>query len=102
MSSHPQRRGLFDTVPNSWPLSRIFCPTLPVCSVGNGPLPTRVGNGPFPTEQTGSVGQKIRESGHEFGTVSKRPRRCGWLDIPQLRYAIRLNGCTSLAITKID
>ena len=63
---------------------------------------TRVGNGPFPTELGNSTGQLMRERGHEFGTVSKRPRRCGWLDLPALRYAVRLNGCTSLAITKLD
>ena len=63
---------------------------------------TRVGNGPFPTELTDSFGDTIRQKGYEFGTVSKRPRRCGWLDIPILRYAVRLNGCTSLAVTKLD
>lgn len=63
---------------------------------------TRVGNGPLPTEITSRVAQKIREKGGEFGTVSKRPRRVGWLDLPQLRYAARLNGCTSLALTKLD
>ncbi|TAL60035.1 MAG: adenylosuccinate synthase [Bacteroidetes bacterium] len=63
---------------------------------------TRVGNGPFPTELHDEIGEKIRSLGGEFGTVSKRPRRCGWLDLPQLRYAVRLNGCTSLAITKLD
>jgi len=63
---------------------------------------TRVGNGPFPTELSGDIGNAIRASGNEFGTVSKRPRRCGWLDLPQLRYAVRLNGVTSLAVTKLD
>lgn len=63
---------------------------------------TRVGNGPFPTELHDKTGELIRSQGNEFGTVSKRPRRCGWLDLPQLRYAVRLNGCTSLAITKLD
>ncbi|MBI4065459.1 adenylosuccinate synthase [Candidatus Gottesmanbacteria bacterium] len=63
---------------------------------------TRVGNGPFPTELFDAVGDTIRANGNEFGTVSKRPRRCGWLDIPLLRYAARLNGATSLAITKLD
>lgn len=63
---------------------------------------TRVGNGPFPTELTNSIGAIIRSKGHEIGTVSKRPRRCGWLDLPMLRYAVRLNGCTSLAVTKLD
>lgn len=63
---------------------------------------TRVGNGPFPTELFDGTGVTIREKGHEFGTVSKRPRRCGWLDIPALRTATRLSGFTSLAITKLD
>lgn len=63
---------------------------------------TRVGNGPFPTELSDNTGDTIRKNGNEFGTVSKRPRRCGWLDIPVLRYAVRLNGVTSLAVTKLD
>lgn len=75
--------------------------TLPVIGVVKA-YTTRVGNGPFPTELFDNTGDTIRERGHEFGTVSKRPRRCGWLDIPVLRYAVRLNGVTSLAITKLD
>ncbi|MBI4066305.1 adenylosuccinate synthetase [Candidatus Gottesmanbacteria bacterium] len=63
---------------------------------------TRVGNGPFPTELFEAIGETIRTNGNEFGTVSKRPRRCGWLDMPMLRYAVRLNGVASLAITKLD
>lgn len=63
---------------------------------------TRVGNGPFPTELFDAVGEGIRARGGEFGTVSKRPRRCGWLDLPLLRYAVRLNGCTGIALTKLD
>lgn len=63
---------------------------------------TRVGNGPFPTELNDDVGQKIREVGGEFGTVSKRPRRCGWLDLCLVRTAIRLSGFDYLAITKLD
>ncbi|MCL4363609.1 adenylosuccinate synthase [Patescibacteria group bacterium] len=63
---------------------------------------TRVGNGPFPTELFDSVGQKIREVGGEFGTVSKRPRRCGWLDLCLVRTAVRLSGFDYLAITKLD
>ncbi len=63
---------------------------------------TRVGNGPFPTELFNTVGDTIRANGNEFGTVSKRPRRCGWLDIPLLRYAVRLNGASALAVTKLD
>ena len=63
---------------------------------------TRVGNGPFPTEISGKIGDQLRANGNEYGTVSKRPRRCGWLDLPLLRYAVRLNGCASLAVTKLD
>src|SRR3990167_10938432 len=63
---------------------------------------TRVGNGPFPTELENPTGQKIREKGGEFGTVSKRPRRCGWLDLCLVRTAARLSGFDYLAITKLD
>ena len=63
---------------------------------------TRVGNGPFPTELDNQIGQKIREVGGEFGTVSKRPRRCGWLDLSLVRTAARLSGFDYLAITKLD
>lgn len=63
---------------------------------------TRVGNGPFPTELHDALGENIRQKGGEFGTVSKRPRRCGWLDIPLLKHAVRINGCTALSVTKLD
>ncbi len=63
---------------------------------------TRVGSGVFMTELTDSIGEKIREKGHEFGTTTGRPRRCGWLDLVMLKYANRLNGFSSLAITKLD
>ena len=63
---------------------------------------TRVGGGPFPAELTDSSGTRLQERGMEFGTVSKRKRRCGWLDFPMLRFAHRLNGFSSLAITKLD
>lgn len=63
---------------------------------------TRVGNGPFPTELFGNVGNSIREIGGEFGTVSKRPRRCGWLDLCMLRTAHRLSGFSHIALTKLD
>ena len=63
---------------------------------------TRVGTGPFPTELEDDVGQQIRESGNEYGTVTGRPRRCGWLDLVALKYAVRLNGCEYLALTKVD
>jgi adenylosuccinate synthase len=63
---------------------------------------TRVGEGPFPTEIEGSDQERVRELGAEFGTVTGRERRCGWLDLVGLRYACRLNGITSLALTKLD
>jgi adenylosuccinate synthase len=63
---------------------------------------TRVGSGPFPTELFGSEGEKLRRDGGEFGTVTGRPRRCGWFDAVVARTAVRLNGLTSLALTKID
>src|ERR671930_240992 len=63
---------------------------------------TRVGEGPFPTEIEGADHDRLRELGGEFGTVTGRIRRCGWLDLVALRYAVRLNGITSLALTKLD
>jgi adenylosuccinate synthase len=63
---------------------------------------TRVGGGPFPTELLDELGDRIRTAGGEFGSVTGRPRRCGWLDIPVLRQAVRMNGVTELAITKLD
>ena len=63
---------------------------------------TRVGNGPFPTELHDEVGATLRRNGHEFGTTTGRPRRCGWLDLPLLRYSHRLNGYDSLNVTKLD
>lgn len=63
---------------------------------------TRVGSGPFPTECTGQEGESLRDAGNEFGATTGRPRRCGWLDLPALKYSIMLNGATSLAMTKAD
>ncbi|MCC6933581.1 MAG: adenylosuccinate synthase [Deltaproteobacteria bacterium] len=63
---------------------------------------TRVGGGPFPTEEMGKTGDQIRTTGNEFGTVTGRPRRCGWIDLPLLRRAIRLNGVDSILLTKLD
>ncbi|MBP8820373.1 MAG: adenylosuccinate synthase [Syntrophomonadaceae bacterium] len=63
---------------------------------------TRVGEGPFPTELHDADGQILRQRGMEFGTTTGRPRRCGWLDAVVLRYAVRVNGLTDLAITKLD
>lgn len=63
---------------------------------------TRVGGGPFPTELLDETGDFLRKEGAEFGSTTGRPRRCGWIDLPQLKYTIMLNGVTQLAITKID
>ncbi|UCG13459.1 MAG: adenylosuccinate synthase [Deltaproteobacteria bacterium] len=63
---------------------------------------TRVGSGPFPTELTDAVGEHLQKEGSEFGSTTGRPRRCGWLDMVVLKNAARLNGLTSLAITKLD
>lgn len=63
---------------------------------------TRVGNGPFPTELTDEVGEKLRESGQEFGATTGRPRRCGWIDLVALKYAVEINGIDELALTKLD
>lgn len=63
---------------------------------------TRVGNGPFPTEQNNTIGQELGQKGCEFGTTTGRKRRCGWLDAIALKYACRLNGCTDLALMKLD
>jgi len=63
---------------------------------------TRVGEGPFPTELHGPLSEKIREAGAEYGTTTGRPRRCGWLDLVNLRYARQLNGLNALAVMKLD
>ena len=63
---------------------------------------TRVGEGPLPTELTGEIGNRLRETGQEFGAVTGRPRRCGWYDAVAVRYAVRVNGLDGLALTKLD
>lgn len=63
---------------------------------------SRVGEGPYITEQCNEIGDMIRELGHEYGTTTKRPRRCGWLDIVALRYAVMINGLTGIAINHLD
>ncbi|NUM60294.1 MAG: adenylosuccinate synthase [Bdellovibrionaceae bacterium] len=63
---------------------------------------TRVGSGPFPTELNDEVGQKIQTDGHEFGATTGRARRCGWLDLVALKYAVRVNGITNTALMKLD
>ena len=63
---------------------------------------TRVGSGPFPTEEDNETGEKIRQIGHEFGATTGRERRCGWIDLPALKYAIMINGVTELSMMKAD
>ncbi|MEJ8803986.1 adenylosuccinate synthase [Pontibacter sp. H249] len=63
---------------------------------------TRVGSGPFPTELNDEVGEQIRQAGREFGSTTGRPRRCGWVDLPSLKYSIMLNGVTQLNMMKAD
>lgn len=63
---------------------------------------SRVGSGPYVTEQNNEIGDTIRELGHEYGVTTKRPRRCGWLDLVALKYAVRLNGITGLAVNHVD
>jgi adenylosuccinate synthase len=63
---------------------------------------TRVGSGPFPTEDFGKEGEALRKAGKEFGATTGRPRRCGWIDLPQLRYVNMINGTTQIILTKLD
>jgi adenylosuccinate synthase len=63
---------------------------------------TRVGGGPFPTEQNNQIGEYIRERGQEYGTTTRRPRRCGWFDAVATRYSVELNGITAIALTLLD
>lgn len=63
---------------------------------------TRVGSGPFPTELTDAEGEKMRKEGNEFGSTTGRPRRCGWIDLPSLKYSIMINGVTQLLMMKAD
>jgi adenylosuccinate synthase len=63
---------------------------------------TRVGSGPFPTELLDATGEQLRATGHEFGATTGRPRRCGWFDVLVAKYAVRVNGLTGIALTKLD
>jgi len=63
---------------------------------------TRVGNGPLPTQAEGGAEEELRKLGGEFGAVTGRPRRCGWFDATVVRYSVRVNGLTGLAVTKLD
>jgi adenylosuccinate synthase len=63
---------------------------------------TRVGEGPFPSEDLDEIGVRLRKIGNEFGATTGRPRRCGWFDMVALKYAVQINGCNALALTKLD
>jgi adenylosuccinate synthase len=94
-SSHPVSGGAFLGTGLSW---RDMARVIGVSKA----YTTRVGAGPFPTEDMGPDGDLMREAGVEYGTVTGRPRRCGWLDLPLLRYAAQLSGFTELGLTKTD
>ena len=103
--------GTYDFVTSSVPTSMA-----PGAAIGAGIAPadidrvigvykayqTRVGNGPMPTELLGEEGDRLREAGNEYGTTTGRPRRCGWFDSVAARYTIRLNGCQSISLTRLD
>lgn len=102
----------FGTVPYVTSSNTIAGAVMPGCGLGVRAVDyvlgiakaylTRVGEGPFPTELKDELGVKLREIGGEYGTVTRRPRRCGWFDAVAMRRAIRLNGVDSLAVTKLD
>ncbi|HEX6983385.1 MAG TPA: adenylosuccinate synthase [Balneolaceae bacterium] len=108
--------SLLDVDHGTYPFVTSSCPTAGGACTGSGIPPTaidkvmgiskayctRVGNGPFPTELDDEAGEKLRAEGHEFGATTGRPRRCGWIDLVALKYAIRVNGVNELTITKLD
>jgi len=108
--------SLLDVDHGTYPFVTSSSPTAGGACVGSGVPPTaidhaigitkaystRVGNGPYPTELHGDIGKKLRKNGAEFGATTGRPRRCGWLDLVALRYAVNLNGMDQLALTKMD
>ncbi len=101
--------GTYPYVTSSHPTSGGFCtgagigPTLIDEVIGIAKAyTTRVGKGPFPTELFDEIGERIQRVGMEFGTVTGRSRRCGWLDLVILKYAVRVNGLTSIALNKLD
>ena len=107
---------MLDIDHGTYPFVTCSTPTAGGASVGSGVGPTmldrvigvvkaytsRVGEGPFPTELNDATGERIRELGHEYGTTTGRPRRCGWLDICVLRKAVRANAPSALAVTHLD
>ncbi|OGK16917.1 adenylosuccinate synthase [Candidatus Roizmanbacteria bacterium RIFCSPLOWO2_02_FULL_37_19] len=106
---------LLDIYFGTYPFVTSSHPTLGGIYIGTGFAPqniktvgvvkaytTRVGEGPFPTELHDKVGKHLAEKGHEFGTTTGRPRRCGWLDLTIIRYAKRISGLSGIALTKLD
>lgn len=94
-SSNSSLTGLFagcgvnpSLLQDAWGVSKAYC--------------TRVGEGPFPTELLGEEAEELRQAGGEFGATTGRPRRCGWIDIPALKYSIEVSSITTLALTKLD
>lgn len=108
--------SLLDVDHGTYPFVTSSCPTAGGACTGSGIAPTaidkvmgisktyctRVGNGPFPTELNAELGEQLREAGQEFGATTGRPRRCGWIDLVALKYAVRVNGMNELTLTKID
>lgn len=108
--------SLLDVDHGTYPFVTSSCPTAGGACTGSGISPiaidkvmgisktycTRVGNGPFPTELNDKLGEQLREAGKEFGATTGRPRRCGWIDLVALKYAVRVNGMNELTLTKID
>ncbi|WP_340106052.1 adenylosuccinate synthase [Rhodohalobacter sp. 8-1] len=108
--------SLLDVDHGTYPFVTSSSPTAGGACVGSGVPPTaidhaigitkaystRVGNGPYPTELHDETGKKLRKNGAEFGATTGRPRRCGWLDLVALKYAVDLNGMDQLALTKMD
>lgn len=108
--------SLLDVDHGTYPFVTSSCPTSGGACTGSGIPPTaidkvmgiskayctRVGNGPFPTELSGKVGETLRAKGQEFGATTGRPRRCGWIDLVALKYAVRVNGINELTVTKLD
>lgn len=108
--------SLLDVDHGTYPYVTSSCPTAGGACTGSGIPPlaithamgitkaycTRVGNGPFPTELEDEDGKTLRKKGREFGATTGRPRRCGWLDLVALKYAVHLNGMNELALTKLD
>ena len=108
--------SLLDVDHGTYPYVTSSCPTAGGACTGSGIPPlaithamgitkaycTRVGNGPFPTELDDENGETLRKNGQEFGATTGRPRRCGWLDLVALKYAVQLNGMNELTLTKLD